>query len=75
MEIIELARALLKRYSLCDYCLGRQFATLGHGLTNSERGKAIKLLLVLEGSRRFLAKEEAGEEILTLVAFALVFDD
>lgn len=28
---------------LCDHCLGRIYASLGHGLTNEERGKAIRV--------------------------------
>ena len=33
---------------LCDHCLGRQFALLGFGLSNEERGKIIKNAIVLE---------------------------
>lgn len=68
MEIVETARRLLEKYPLCDYCLGRQFAMLGHGLSNWERGKAIKLLLILEGSRLVLEKEDVGKELLRTVA-------
>ncbi|MGC8716245.1 MAG: tRNA pseudouridine(54/55) synthase Pus10 [Thermoplasmata archaeon] len=28
---------------LCDHCLGRIYASLGHGLTNQERGKALRV--------------------------------
>ncbi len=68
MEVVEKATALLEQYPLCDYCLGRQFSMLGHGLTNGDRGKAIKRLLVLEGSRLLLEKDEAGETLLRRVA-------
>lgn len=40
-----------KKAKLCDHCLGRQFARLGHGLENYERSLIIK------------NKEEVGEEI------------
>jgi len=30
--------SILENESLCDHCLGRQFAQLGHGLENFERG-------------------------------------
>ena len=41
-EIIrEKAEALLEE-ELCDHCLGRQFAQLGHGLENYERGAIIR---------------------------------
>ncbi len=46
--IISKALELLKLYPLCDSCLGRQFALLGYGLENKERGYAIKTLLLME---------------------------
>ncbi|MFX1466197.1 MAG: tRNA pseudouridine(54/55) synthase Pus10 [Promethearchaeota archaeon] len=43
---------LLKSHKyLCDNCLGRQFATYGSGLTNKERGFAIKTLLTINAHR------------------------
>jgi tRNA pseudouridine synthase 10 len=68
MGVVEKATALLEQYPLCDHCLGRQFSMLGHGLTNGERGTAIKRLLVLEGSRLLLEKDEAGKTLLRQVA-------
>ncbi len=50
--VAEQALALLERYPLCDSCLGRCFAKLGYGHLNSERGRAIKLSLLLEIDRR-----------------------
>jgi len=41
------AEKILERYPLCDRCLGRLFAGLGAGLSNLERGRAIKLLLAM----------------------------
>ncbi|MGC8662997.1 MAG: tRNA pseudouridine(54/55) synthase Pus10 [Thermoplasmata archaeon] len=29
---------------LCDHCLGRTYASFGHGLTNEDRGKAIRII-------------------------------
>jgi len=29
-------------YNLCDSCLGRQFAKVGHGMSNKDRGKKIR---------------------------------
>lgn len=39
---------LLQKKYLCDHCLGRQFALLGFGLSNEDRGKIIKNAIVLE---------------------------
>ncbi len=68
MEVLKKAQALLEKHPLCDHCLGRQFSMLGHGLTNGERGKAIKLLLVLEGSRLLVGQLERGRDLLKTVA-------
>jgi len=61
-RVIEKAVAILKSMSLCDYCLGRQFARLGYGLSNNERGRAIKTTLYLE------AMASRNEELLKLLA-------
>ncbi len=42
MDPQEKAETLLEGYDLCDHCLGRQFARLGHGLENWERGLIIR---------------------------------
>ncbi len=42
---------LLKSHCLCDSCLGRQFADYGSGLTNKERGFAIKTFLTMNAHR------------------------
>ncbi len=47
-ELLEKTMLMLEEYSLCDYCLGRQFAWLGTDTTNQERGKAILSVLLME---------------------------
>lgn len=43
MEIGRKAQQLLdNKEDLCDHCLGRQFAQLGHGLENHSRGKIVR---------------------------------
>ncbi len=44
MEFLERAFELLSAGPICDTCLGRRFAKLGKGLTNAERGRAIRIL-------------------------------
>ncbi|KAA0014004.1 MAG: tRNA pseudouridine(54/55) synthase Pus10 [Thermoplasmata archaeon] len=46
MQRIEEAKKLAK-YKLCDACLGRQFAKIGYGKRNEERGKEIREMLGL----------------------------
>ncbi len=55
--LLERALKLLEQYPLCSSCLGRQFALLGYGLSNSERGDAIKTLLLMRTSRGEPPKE------------------
>ncbi|MGC8582228.1 MAG: tRNA pseudouridine(54/55) synthase Pus10 [Thermoproteus sp.] len=45
MDPVERAREILRQYPLCDSCLGRLFASMGYGVENAERGRAIKTLL------------------------------
>jgi tRNA pseudouridine synthase 10 len=47
-EILDKARILLGKYPLCDSCLGRCFARLGYSLSNADRGKSIKIALLLQ---------------------------
>ncbi|MEM4409672.1 MAG: tRNA pseudouridine(54/55) synthase Pus10 [Candidatus Caldarchaeum sp.] len=60
--VIQHAIQLLTLDPLCDYCLGRQFARLGFGLTNKERGKALKIALLLESIK------QQNVELLRLLA-------
>ena len=56
--MFEFAKRLLEENILCDNCLGRQFALLGYGLANSERGKIIKEGLVLELYEKLQTEED-----------------
>ena len=47
MEKIKIESAKLP---LCDHCLGRLYAMLGHGLSNDERGKAIRIIYAMENN-------------------------
>ncbi len=45
---------------LCDHCLGRLFAQLGHGITNDERGKSLRIsyaMLFSEEERKKVPEE------------------
>jgi tRNA pseudouridine synthase 10 len=68
MEILEKAQRMLMRYPLCDYCLGRQFAMLGYGMENDERGRIIKALLTMRGHQLALQKDEGGVKLLKALA-------
>ena len=68
MDILEKASRMLEEYPLCDHCLGRQFALLGHSVENDERGKAIKLALTLKTHELALSKNREGVRILKILA-------
>jgi tRNA pseudouridine synthase 10 len=68
MGILEKAQKLLEQCALCDNCLGRQFALLGHGLENQARGEAIKLLLTMKAHEMMLANEKYGLVLLKTLA-------
>jgi hypothetical protein len=48
MSILEKAAEMLRKYPLCDNCLGRQFASLARGVDNRERGSALKLSMTMQ---------------------------
>lgn len=48
MEITELGKNILKKGYVCNNCLGRGFSQLLTGLTNRERGEAVRLALAME---------------------------
>lgn len=62
MNILDTAKKIIQEGPICDHCMGRQFAKLSTGLTNDERGRAVKLSLAMEGDR--LNKDEGDKEIL-----------
>jgi tRNA pseudouridine synthase 10 len=68
MDILEKALEMLEKYPLCDHCLGRQFALLGHNIENDERGRALKLALTLKAHMAVLSKEKNGVKILKILA-------
>ncbi|HTY73933.1 MAG TPA: tRNA pseudouridine(54/55) synthase Pus10 [Candidatus Nanoarchaeia archaeon] len=68
MDVLEKALRMLEKYPLCDHCLGRQFALLGHGLENNRRGEAIKLTLVMQASSASAEKKLEGTKALKVLA-------
>jgi len=68
MDILEKAQKMLEETPLCDNCLGRQFAFLGYGIENRERGRAIKTLLTMKGHRLALLQKPEGFALLRALA-------
>jgi tRNA pseudouridine synthase 10 len=53
MSILEEARAVASSGPLCDACLGRPFADRSYGLTNDERGRALRVSVALDDDEPF----------------------
>jgi tRNA pseudouridine synthase 10 len=68
MGVLEKALKILETHPLCDHCLGRQFAFLGRGMENDERGKAIKNVLLMEAQALTHTKRDEGIRILKILA-------
>lgn len=68
---IERAMDILRKYPLCDHCLGRLFARLGTGLSNEERGKAIKDYLLMRIHERILSEGLSDELLNDIKALAM----
>ncbi|WP_254272371.1 tRNA pseudouridine(54/55) synthase Pus10 [Haloarcula marina] len=58
MSILDDAQAALDTGPLCDACLGRLFADRSFGLTNAERGHALRVTLALDADEPFEADED-----------------
>ncbi len=67
-DILEVAEKLLMENCLCDNCLGRQFAALGYGIDNAERGRSLKNTLTFKAHKLALEKGKVGIEILKKIA-------
>lgn len=56
--ILEEARAVVSAGPVCDSCLGRVFATRSHGLSNTQRGRSLRITLALEDDEPFESPDE-----------------
>jgi len=68
LEIIDSALKILSRHPLCDYCLGRQFASLGYGISNRERGIALKTIIFMSAHKLIKENIEEGLEKIKLLS-------
>ena len=71
MDVLQISKKILHEGPICDHCLGRQFAKLSTGLSNKERGQALKLSLALEGDRIY--KNEKDDSLLNELVLCSVF--
>ncbi|MDF1557374.1 MAG: tRNA pseudouridine(54/55) synthase Pus10 [ANME-2 cluster archaeon] len=65
-NILETASSILNEGPICDHCLGRLFAKLSTGLSNDQRGAAVKLVLAMEADRT--RSETSDDSMLKVLA-------
>lgn len=58
MPLLEEARAVLDTGQVCDACLGRPFARRSFGLTNAERGRALRTTVALADDEPYELADE-----------------
>ena len=68
MDVLEKAFEILSKYSLCDHCLGRQFALLGYSMENNVRGQALKVSLIMQANDLITEKNVEGVKRLKVLA-------
>ncbi len=67
--ILDTAVSMLETYTLCDRCLGRQFAWLSTNTSNSERGRSLKLALSMIADNELKSgDQEYGQKMIGLLA-------
>ena len=65
MTMYEKAMKILESYSICDFCLGRQFSNVSTGTTNKHRGSVIKDFLALSLSNNATENSLSKLQILS----------
>jgi tRNA pseudouridine synthase 10 len=68
MDMLKKAQRMLDAHPLCNPCLGRQFALLGYGLDDQERGETLKLLLTMKNHELALSGKKSGFSNLRILA-------
>jgi len=68
VELLKKAQEMLEAHPICDHCLGRQFALLGYGLGDQNRGETLKLLLTMKNHQLALSGTKEGFSNLRLLA-------
>jgi tRNA pseudouridine synthase 10 len=67
-SLVYQAFSILRKYPLCDRCLGRMFGRLGMGLSNKDRGRALKTLVVMYLHNRIISGDNYALQIFKEIA-------
>ncbi|NYT05080.1 MAG: tRNA pseudouridine(54/55) synthase Pus10 [Methanomicrobiales archaeon] len=58
MELIPTIESILEYGPVCDHCLGRLFGKCSHGLTNRERGHALRITHLIAKNRPYAEEKD-----------------
>jgi len=67
MDLLQKSLKMIEKHPLCNHCLGRQFALLGYGVENEERGRSIKQVLTMKAHESSLESNN-GVKALKILA-------
>ena len=68
-KVLDTAVDMLEQYTICDRCLGRQFAWLSTNTSNNERGYSLKLTLSMIADDELKSENpDNGKKIISLLA-------
>ncbi|MFX1564680.1 MAG: tRNA pseudouridine(54/55) synthase Pus10 [Promethearchaeota archaeon] len=67
-NMVKKAQKILRYHTIDDWCLGRQFAMHGYGLTNKERGIALKTILLMSATETYQRNPKQGITLLRRLA-------
>ncbi len=68
-KVLDTAVSMLEQYTICDRCLGRQFAWLSTNTSNSERGHSLKLTLSMIADDELKSENpDHGKKVISLLA-------
>ncbi|MFB6283221.1 MAG: tRNA pseudouridine(54/55) synthase Pus10 [Halobacteria archaeon] len=57
-DLLDAAEEVLSMGEICDFCLGRRFARLSYGLSNGERGRALRTSVYLRNDEEYSENED-----------------
>ncbi|MEM1775138.1 MAG: tRNA pseudouridine(54/55) synthase Pus10 [Desulfurococcaceae archaeon] len=67
-NMLKKAEQVLYEYPLCNSCLGRLFSQYGKGLTNWERGLAVKTILAIKLYDEYMRGERSTDDRIRAIA-------
>jgi tRNA pseudouridine synthase 10 len=75
-SLLDIAVSILEQHTICDRCLGRQFAWLSTKTSNKDRGHSLKLTLSMMADNELkTGNQEHGKKVIALLASHGMFEE